>query len=119
MSAVCAEFEASVGSDKWIEKGESGRWTRLHSSGRGEMFTPYGVEHGPSKKTKLVAARKTIGVTVSGEHFQMFDDWTKPENAHAQAEKPWTGKTTFYVNMSRAGGARHKPVALHPQTQTF
>ena len=106
VSAVCAEFEGSVGNDKWVERGESGRWTRLHTAGRGEMFTPYGIEHGPSRKTKLVAARKTTGVTVSGRHFEMFDDWTRPESAHAHSEEPWTGKTTFYVNTSRPGAGR-------------
>ena len=69
--------------------------------GRGELFTPYNEAHGPSRKTRLVSTRKTVGVIVGGEHFEMFDDWKKLEAAHHRLGEPWTGKTTFYVNMSR------------------
>ena len=101
VSHVCTEFVSSAGPDRWSEKGQSGRWTRVHTTPRTQQFTPYGIENGPNRKTRFVSIRKTVGVTATGKHFEKYDNWQKAENAHADCDEPWTGITVFYINDTR------------------
>ena len=53
------------------------------------------MSEGPGKDIKMNCGRLTFGVTKSGEHFEIVDDWSQPENSHKNLQRPWIGYTMF------------------------
>ena len=84
--------------DHWGDRGQDLSWSRIHSTPRRAMFTPYKVPRGPGRKTKLRKIRTTEGTTAAGQRFKIVDDWTKPENSHRLLSTCWVGSTTFKVD---------------------
>ena len=91
------EFVESGIGDKWVERGNNGRWVRKHRTPRSALFTPMGVPHGPGRKTRLKARRETIGVDEAGNPFHIIDSWQNRSVAHRLMPSRWTGVTVFSV----------------------
>ena len=89
------EFREGEEPDRWEERGEQGRWVRLHRSPRITMFTPHKIPNGPGRKTRLSVIRQTIGIDEGGRHFDVSDDWTQRVDAHRALSTRWTGITIF------------------------
>ena len=83
--------------DHWSERGELGRWVRVHSTPRVEKFDPSMASRGPGRKTRLQELRVTQGVRSSGEKFREEDVWNNNYVKNIQVQ-PWTGTTTFMVD---------------------
>ena len=83
--------------DHWSERGELGRWVRVHSTPRTEKFDPNMAPRGPGRKTKLQGIRVTQGVRSNGEKFREEDVWNSGHTETTQTQ-PWTGTTTFMVD---------------------
>ena len=83
------------GGDRWKTRGAGGIWHRWHVTPRRTLFTPFRVSKGPSKDVPIKKGRLTVGVTNEGEHFEIVDDWSRPENSHKNMQKPWIGYTMF------------------------
>ena len=92
------EFRDRGGPDRWEERGDRGRWVRLHRTPRLSLFTPYKVPNGPGRKTRLSTSRRTIGVDEHGQSFDVVDDWTSRDVAHRALPARWTGMTIFDVD---------------------
>ena len=88
-------FSESAGGDYWSERGERGRWVRIHTTPRTVDFLPWKVARGPGRKTRLSSVRSTRGVDVNGHTFEIKDDWT---NAQSRNRPRWTGRTIFLVD---------------------
>ena len=83
------------GGDRWKTRGAGGIWHRWHITPRRTLFTPYRVSKGPGKDVPIKKNRLTVGVTSEGEHFEIVDDWSRPENSHKNMQRPWIGYTMF------------------------
>ena len=88
------EFQDGGNGDRWTERGEQGRWTRLHRTPRAHLFNPRRVPHGPGRKSRLSTIRETVGIDEGGQKFTISDDWTSAENPLVM-DRRWTGMTTF------------------------
>ena len=88
---------AVAGGDFWSERGERGRWVRVHVTPRSDMFFPEEAPRGPGRKTRLRATRKVQGEYLSGVRFKKENDWTT-DNPDDSLEEPWTGRTIFIVD---------------------
>ena len=90
------------GMDYWSERGELGRWVRVHVTPRLTKFLPMdapedgGRNKGPGRKTRLMASRLSQGTCNDGTRFREDDDWTTSKGCSSM--RPWTGKTVFIVN---------------------
>ena len=96
VSAPQVEARAPI-ADHWSERGELGRWVRVHSTPRIERFDPSTAPRGPGRKTRLQETRVTQGVRSNGERFREEDDWNDNHVESIQVQ-PWTGTTTFMVD---------------------
>ena len=85
------------GGDFWAERGEHGRWVRVHVKPRLSKFYPEEAPRGPGRKTRLRATRKVQGTYLSGERFKMESDWTT-DNHDDEQDETWTGRTIFIVD---------------------
>jgi hypothetical protein len=92
-------------SDYWSERGEQGRWVRVHVDPRAVRFDPWRAPRGPGRKTKLKNIRITQGVYENGDNFQKTDDWQIdghhdiPHGEHGRSVSHlWTGRTIFLVD---------------------
>ncbi len=92
-------------SDYWSERGEQGRWVRVHIDPRVVRFDPWRAPRGPGRKTKLKNIRITQGVYENGDNFQKTDDWQIdghhdiPHGEHGRSVSHlWTGRTIFLVD---------------------
>ena len=83
------------GGDRWKTRGTAGTWHRWHITPRRALFTPFRVPKGPGKDLKLKQARLTVGVTKSGEHFEIVDDWSRQDTRHRRLDEQWIGYTVF------------------------
>lgn len=83
--------------DYWSERGEKGRWVRVHVTPRTTSFAPGNAPRGPGRKTRLVDMRSTQGVDSVGRRFQQEDDWTR-NPCPTTVGPAWTGRTTFLVD---------------------
>ena len=83
------------GGDRWKCRGHGGAWCRWHITPRKTLFTPYRVSKGPGKDLRFNPSRLTVGVTRSGECFELVDNWNKSENQHRNVGEPWIGYTVF------------------------
>ena len=86
-----------AGGDYWSEKGEAGRWVRIHVTPRSSAFLPWKVPGGPGRKTRLTTERSTRGVDSLGRHFRVDDSWDDP-TIGSVSSRPWTGRTVFLVD---------------------
>ena len=84
--------------DFWSERGERGRWVRVHNAPRTTKFAPWQAERGPGRKTRLRATRVSQGTISGGKRFKAEDDWTQPFSVLEDPTKPWTGQTIFLVD---------------------
>ena len=84
------------GGDIWAERGEHGRWVRVHVTPRLSMFYPEEVPRVPGRKTIFRATRKVQDIYLSGERFKMESDWTvgSPDDV---LDESWTCRTIFIV----------------------
>ena len=94
---VDESFASVSGGDYWAERGEVGRWVRVHTHPRTASFQPWKVPGGPGRKTRLTHERSTREVTSQGRQFRVVDSWDEP-SADSITMKPWTGKTIFMVD---------------------
>ena len=82
--------------DYWAERGEHGRWVRVHAEPRTTKFDPGAALRGPGRKTRLSSTRRSVGVYENGEDFDNNDEWQTEGNKKERL--PWTGKTIFIVD---------------------
>ena len=61
--------------DYWSERGERGRWVRVHVEPRSDKFDPWRAPRGPGRKTKLKPWRTTEGNYIDGDYFKENDEW--------------------------------------------
>ena len=80
--------------DVWIradddKKPEQPTAAKVQSRSRRELFTPSGNEDYacPGRLGNLAALRRTIGQTKSGKHFEIEDNWRRPDRAHRELEE--------------------------------
>ena len=85
------------GGDYWSEKGESGRWVRVHRLPRRSLFTPMNVPGGPGRDTSLMPDRTTAGVDEGGMQFADISSWCAKEERHTDIGIFWTGKSIFNI----------------------
>ena len=92
--------------DYWSERGEQGRWVRMHIEPRLEKFDPWRAPRGPGRKTKLHSTRITQGTDENGNDFHEKEHWQRAQNRSgsifppvcAQVSPHWTGRTIFIVD---------------------
>ena len=53
------------------------------------------MSKGPGKDTRLNPSSLTVGVTKSGECFEIVDDWKKADNRHRDIGEHWIGYIVF------------------------
>ena len=94
---VDGSFASVSGEAYWAERGESGRWVRVHTHPRTSTFLPWKVPGGPGRKTRLTQERSTRGVDVQGKQFKIDDIWNKPRIS-TSLMIPWTGRILFLVD---------------------
>ena len=96
---VSSTSRRSVG-DYWSERGEQGRWVRVHVELRTDKFDPWRASRGPGRKTRLQPWRSTQAVYENGESFQEKDEWQleKGERDRSVSHLRWIGKTMFIVD---------------------
>jgi hypothetical protein len=92
------EFSGAPRGDHWSERGEYGRCVRVHSTPRSTRFDPWQARHGPGRKTRLRPSRRTIGVFVGGETFDVTDDWRGRDSNDCDLPRGWTGRGIFLVD---------------------
>ena len=90
-------FASVSGGDYWAERGEAGRWVRVHTHPRVSAFLPWKVPGGPGRKTRLTPERSTRGVDSHGQQFRVDDSWERPIPSMIPTT-PWTGRTIFLVD---------------------
>ena len=76
--SVNESFASVSGGDYWAERGESGRWVRVHTHPRTSTFLPWKVPGGPGRKTRLTQEGSTGGVDAQGQQFKIDDNWNEP-----------------------------------------
>ena len=79
-----------------------------HSNSRRELYVPTGEDDYPCHISDLEAVRTTFGVTESGKHFEIEDNWRRPGRAHRRLDEGWTVRTVFRIKAS----ARNKLKAV-------
>jgi len=110
-------FASVSGGDYWAERGELGRWVRVHTHPRTSAFLPWKVPGGPGRKTRLTQERSTRGVDMRGQKFQIDDKWNGRtfqvrRRLHGQVGLlSWLTRTTPIAGVP-INGARE----LRPQT---
>ena len=82
--------------DYWSERGEHGRWLRVHVEPRAGKFDPWRAPRGPERKTRLRPMRRFQGIFDNGNEFDTNDEWQL--YADKQDKLPWTGKTILIVD---------------------
>ena len=92
------EFSGAPRGDHWSERGEYGRWVRVHFTPRDTRFDPWQARNGPGRKTRLRPSRRTIGVFDDGETFDVTDDWRGRDYTDRDLPRGWTGKNVFLVD---------------------
>ena len=97
LASVDESFASVSGGDYWAERGESGRWVRVHTHPRTSTFLPWKVPGGPGRKTRLTHERSTRGVDAQGQQFKIDDIWDKP-SISTSPMIPWTGRALFVVD---------------------
>ena len=86
-------------SDYWSERGEQGRWVRVHVDPRVVRFDPWRAPRGPGRRTKLKSDRITQGIYEGdGGKFQETDKWQDVNEINMSVSHPWTGRTIFMVD---------------------
>ena len=85
------------GGDYWAERGENGRWVRVHAKPRSSMFYPEEAPRGPGRKTRLKKTMKIQGTYLSELRFKRESDWTR-DNVDDEFEESWTGRSMFIVD---------------------
>ena len=91
-------------SDYWAEKGEHGRWVRIHVEPRSNRFDPWMAPKGPGRKTRLRAMRRTQGTFENGKTFNDEDEWQLEKgekdklDVFDEIQTRWIGKTIFLVD---------------------
>ena len=98
-SDKAAKLHSVTRLDYWSERGESGRWVRVHTQPRTSPFMPLGIPRGPGRKTRLTNVRSTKGIDSEGNQFKIEDLWDSPNNV-VPPMLPWTGRTIFLVDKS-------------------
>ena len=53
LQAIDKSFASVSRGDYWAEKGEAGRWVRIHTHARTSAFLPWKVPGGPGRRTRL------------------------------------------------------------------
>ena len=85
--------------DYWAERGEHGRWVRMHIEPRLSHFDPWRAPRGPGRRTKLKSDRITQGTYIEGGgNFQKTDDWQNMNKTEMARKRLWTGRTIFMVD---------------------
>ena len=88
--------------DYWAERGEHGRWVRVHVEPRRVGFSPNDAPRGPGRKTRLKEERCTKGIDLEGRNFSLNDDWTN-NVGNPIGMSDWTGRTVFLVDKKHDG----------------
>ena len=90
-------LKGSRGGDYWAERGEHGRWVRVHVTPRKTIFSPQEAPRGPGRGTRLKSSRVTDGIDSTGRKFVTSDEWNVIGDVPSTST-PWTGKTIFHVD---------------------
>ena len=90
-------FASVSGGDYWAEKGEAGRWVRVHTHPIISAFLLWKVSGGPGRKTRLTPERSTRGLNSHGQQFRVDDSWERPIQSMTPTI-PWTCRTIFLVD---------------------
>ena len=91
-------FNRATGEDYWSERGEHGRWVRMHTVPRRALFNPWQAPRGPGRKTRLHPSRTVRGVRSDRDEFIIKDNWMNVEGEKEQMPLPWTGQSIFIVD---------------------
>ena len=102
LPTVDKSFASVSRGDYWAEKGEAGRWVRIHTHARTSAFLPWRVPGGPGRRTRLTHERSTRGIDSQGRQFRIIDSWDEP-TMNSTAMQPWTGGTIFMVDKVHTG----------------
>ena len=94
---VDESFASVSGGYYWAERGEAGRWVRVHTRPRTSPFLAWKVPGGPSRKTRLTQEQSTRGVNSQGKQFRVDGLWDTPTRSMLPMT-PWTGRTIFLVD---------------------
>ena len=83
--------------DEWQYERERNNinMVKVHSNSRWVLYVPEGEDDYPCHSNDLEAVRTTFGVTESGNHFEIDDDWRRPGRAQRRSDEGWTGRTVF------------------------
>ena len=97
LQAIDKSFASVSRGDYWAEKGEAGRWVRIHTHARTSALLPWKVPGGPGRRTRLTHERSTRGIDSHGRQFRIDDSWDEP-TMNSTTMQPWTGRTIFIVD---------------------
>ena len=78
LQTIDKSFASVSGGDHWAEKGEAGRWGRVHTHPRTSAFVPWKVPGGPGRRTRLTNERSTRGVNSQERQLKIDDSWGEP-----------------------------------------
>ena len=108
LRTVDESFSSISGGHDWAERGEAGRWVRVHTHPRTSSVLPWKVPGGPGRKTRLTHERSTRGVNSQGRQFTNDDLWDEP-TANPITMTPWTGRTIFMVDQIHSDHLGYRP----------
>ena len=97
LQTIDKSFASVSRGDYWAEKGDAGRWARIHTHARTSAFLPWKVPGGPGRRTRLTHESSTRGIDSHGRQFRIDDSWDEP-TMHSTTMQPWTGRTVFIVD---------------------
>ena len=97
LRTVDESFAGVSGGDCWAERGEAGRWVRVHTHPRTSSFLPWKVPGGPGRKTRLTFERSTRSVILQGRPFRVDDSWDTPTRFILPMTL-WAGRAIFLVD---------------------
>ena len=92
------------GGDYWAERGDAGRWVRVHTQPRTSTLLPWKLPGGPNRTIRLTQTheRSTRGVESQGQQCRADDSWGTA-NRSMLPMTPWTGRTIFLVDKVHTG----------------
>ena len=111
-SEATAKLHA-LSTNSWTDVG-GGKWRKMHSEARRELFTPCGADGdgGPGSPYLVSSTRNTVGRTASGKHFHVEDNWRKVGQGHRELEEEWIGYTEFQLKQCSHGAGELGPIPL-------
>ena len=107
LHVVDESFASVSGGDYWAEKGEAGRWVRVHTHLRNSCVQPWKVPGEPGRRTQMTHERYTRGLNAQGRLFRVDDSWDEL-STNSITMKPWTGRTIPIARGQSSGGKQSR-----------